>query len=107
MKNLCASIISISAIFLIIFFLMFAGCSEHATPKPYVTPNNVGIQLREDIVFLTATELAQKIRPGELTSLEVLDAFLNQIFKYNPELNAVITVNDKNTRDRDGGMLVC
>jgi hypothetical protein len=44
---------------------MFAGCGEKVTIKPYATPNNVKIQLRADIVFLTATELTQRIRSGD------------------------------------------
>jgi amidase len=97
-KNPFALIISI---FLLIAALMSAGCATHGQPpKPYVTPENARIQLRSDIVFLTATELAHKIRSGELTSLEVVDAFLSQIYEYNPQLNAIVTVNDKNARER-------
>jgi len=97
-KNPFALII---AIFLLIVALLVAGCATHRQPpKPYVTPHNAHIKLRGDIVFLTATELAQKIRSGELTSLEVVDAFLSQIYEYNPQLNAIITVNDNNARER-------
>jgi amidase len=88
-------------IFLLVVALLVAGCATHGgPPKPYVAPPNAQIHLRSDIVFLTATELAQKIRSRELTSLEVVDAFLSQIYAYNPQLNAIITVNDKNARER-------
>lgn len=97
-KNSCGFIISI---FLLVVALMSAGCATTGQPPtPYVTPQNARIQLRSDIVFLTATELAQKIRSRELTSLEVVDAFLSQIYAYNPQLNAIVTVNDKNARER-------
>jgi amidase len=100
-KNQFALIISIPTIFLLIVTLMFAGCVKNELPpKPYVAPQNVKIQLSSDIVFLTVTELAQKIRSGELTSLEVVDAFLSQIYEYNPKLNAIITVDNKNARER-------
>ena len=100
-KNPCALIISIPIVFLVIVTLMCAGCVKNEpSPKPYVTPQNAEIQLRGDIVFLTTTELAQKIRSGELTSLEVVNAFLSQIYEYNPKLNAIVTVNAESAINR-------
>ena len=100
-KNPLALIISLPMIFLLIVALLVAGCvTNRQPPKPYVTPQNAQIKLRSDIVFLTATELARKIRSRELTSLEVVDAFLSQIYAYNPQLNAVVTLNDKKARER-------
>jgi amidase len=97
-KNSCGFII---AIFLLIVALLVTGCATTGRPpKPYVTPPDAQIHLREDIVFLTATELAQKIRARQLTSVEVVDAFLSQIYQYNPQLNAIVTVNDANARAR-------
>jgi amidase len=97
-KNLFALIISI---FLLVGALLVAGCATMGQkPTPYVTPPNAQIQLRSDIVFLTASELARKIRSRELTSLEVVDAFLSQIYQYNPQLNAVVTVDADNARER-------
>lgn len=48
------SIISLYANIPIIFTSIFIGCAEPTLPKPYAAPNNVKIQLRKDIVFLTA-----------------------------------------------------
>jgi amidase len=88
-------------IFLLVVALMVTGCATTGqSPKPYVAPPNAPIHLRSDIVFLSATELAQRIRTRELTSLEVVDAFLSQIYQYNPQLNAIVTLNDKNARER-------
>jgi amidase len=48
---------------------------------------------QNSIVFSSATELAEKIRSGKLTSYEVVTAFFEQIDKYNHTYNAVITLN--------------
>ena len=90
---------AIISIFLLIVALLVAGCATYS-PKPYVAPQDAQIHLRGDIVFLSATELAQKIRSRQLTSLEVVDAFLSQIYQYNPRLNAIVTLNDKKARER-------
>lgn len=52
------------------------------------------------LVFLTATQLAEKIRSGEITSLEVVQAFLNQIGTYNPILNAIVTLDAQGALER-------
>lgn len=46
-----------------------------------------------ELVFLTASELAEKIKSHQVTSLEVVQAFLNQIEKHNPALNAIVTLD--------------
>ncbi len=46
----------------------------------------------EPIVWMTATEMAGKIRSKELSAREVLDAHLTQIEAVNPPLNAMVTV---------------
>ena len=52
------------------------------------------------LVFLTATQLAEKIRSGETTSLEVVQAFLKQIETYNPILNAIVTLDAQGALER-------
>lgn len=44
-----------------------------------------------ELIFLTATDLAQKIRNKEVSAVEVLKAHLDQIDKVNPKVNAIIT----------------
>ena len=46
-----------------------------------------------NIIFATATQLAQMIRDKEVSAVEVLDAYLEQIAKHNDKINAVITLN--------------
>ena len=67
--------------------------SADPTPEPYQAPSEFDSKLRSEIVFLSATEMAQKIRDKELTSLEVIEAHLNQIYLFNPKINALVTVD--------------
>ena len=53
-----------------------------------------------DLVFLLASELAQKIRSRQVTSLEVVDAYLAQIAKHNSKLNAIVTLDKEGARQR-------
>ncbi len=52
------------------------------------------------LIYQTATELAKAIREKKVSSLEVLEAYLAQIAKYNSELNAIITLDEENARKR-------
>ena len=45
-----------------------------------------------DICFLTATELARRIRARELSAQEVVEAHLLQIEQVNQKVNAIITL---------------
>jgi len=53
-----------------------------------------------DIVFSSATQLAQAIRAKRVSSLEVLDAHLAQIETYNRDLNAIVAVYAEEARAR-------
>ncbi|MDP7045630.1 MAG: amidase family protein, partial [SAR324 cluster bacterium] len=44
------------------------------------------------LCFLTATELGQKIRAGEISAVETMEAHLAQIEKVNPQVNAIVTL---------------
>ena len=67
--------------------------SDETIPEPYQSPSEKTINLRSDIVFLSASEMASKIREGSLSSVEVVEAHLSQIYKFNHKINAVITVD--------------
>jgi amidase len=43
-----------------------------------------------DIVFLSATELAARIANREISSEELLNAYLERVDRFNPELNALV-----------------
>ena len=53
-----------------------------------------------NLVFLSATELAQIIRERKASVVEVLEAHLRHISKYNPALNAIITLDEDGARQR-------
>ena len=65
--------------------------SDETIPEPYQSPSEKTINLRSDIVFLSASEMASKIHEGSLSSVEVIEAHLSQIYKFNQKINAVIT----------------
>ena len=67
--------------------------AEHPTPQPYQAPSGIKIKLRSDIVSLTASEMARKIREKELSSVEVVEAHLSQIYQFNPQVNAIVTLD--------------
>ena len=52
------------------------------------------------LVFATASQLAQMIRDKEVSAIEVLDAYLEQINKHNSKLNAIATLNAEKARTR-------
>jgi len=45
-----------------------------------------------DLCFLTAAELAQRIRAKEISVREVMQAHLAQIERINPKVNAIVTL---------------
>jgi amidase len=45
----------------------------------------------DDICFLSACELARRIRARELSAIEVMQAHLDRIERVNPALNAIVT----------------
>ncbi|MFT4039772.1 MAG: amidase [Thermomicrobiales bacterium] len=51
-----------------------------------------------DLNFMTATELAQRIRAREISASEVLEAHLAQIERINPQINAIITLIPEQAR---------
>jgi amidase len=53
-----------------------------------------------DLCFLTAADLAQRIRRKELSAREVLDAHLRQIERVNPQVNAIVTLVAEAAQDR-------
>ena len=53
-----------------------------------------------EICFLTATELTGRIRAGELSATEVLEAHLSQIERLNPKVNAIVTLVPEQARDQ-------
>lgn len=51
-------------------------------------------------VYATATQLAQAIQSKEVSVVEVIEAHLAQIARYNPKLNAIVTLDAEGARQR-------
>ncbi|AKG20472.1 amidase [Calothrix sp. 336/3] len=51
-----------------------------------------------EIVFKSAVELAQMISDRQVSAMEVLEAHLAQIARYNSKLNAICTLDEANAR---------
>ncbi len=51
-----------------------------------------------NIVFATASQLAQMIRDKEVSAVEVLEAYLEQIDKHNSKVNAIATLDTERAR---------
>ena len=52
----------------------------------------------EEVIFASATTLARAIRERQVSSQEVVDAYLNRITEINPALNAVVQVRAEASR---------
>lgn len=56
--------------------------------------------MTDDVAFLSATELASRIRSRRIGCLELLDHFLARVERYNPRLNAVVVLDAARARER-------
>jgi amidase len=57
----------------------------------------------DDLCFRSATELAAAIRSKQLSTREVLDAHLAQIARWNPVVNAIVTLTEDRARAQAAG----
>ena len=48
-----------------------------------------------DLAALTATEIVRRVSTGEDSPVEVVRAALDRVERFNPTLNAVVTLNDR------------
>ena len=53
-----------------------------------------------DRVFSSTTQLAAAIRAGHVSATDVLAAYLTQIDRYNPALNAVVILDAEQAQHR-------
>ena len=68
-----------------------------------ITLNNV----TDDLISKSATELTQLIKAREVSSVEIVEAYLRQIEQVNPTLNAVVTIAPEvvdRARERDSDL---
>lgn len=48
--------------------------------------------MTDDIPWLSAVEIASRVRAGDLSPVDVVEAFLSRIERRNPDTNAYVTV---------------
>ena len=53
-----------------------------------------------DIAFRSACDLITAIRKRELSSRELLEHYLKRVERYNPQINAVVTLDVERARKR-------
>ncbi len=90
-KNRCRMMASL--IIVLPFLLLgvgIAGADETGPIEPSVN---------QDLALFSATDMAEKIRSRTVSSVDVVRAVLDRIEKYNPALNAIVTL------DKDGALL--
>jgi amidase len=58
------------------------------------------MKLSDDLAYMTATELAWRIRSRQLSPVEVVDAFIGRIEERNPSLNAFVYRGYEDARPR-------
>jgi amidase len=54
----------------------------------------------EELNFLSAVEMADYIRRGQVSSTQLVEAHVRQICSHNPQLNAVVTLDEEGARQR-------
>jgi amidase len=86
---LCKKVLQLCAITILISALLCCG-------NFFVKPT----QDIEPVYFKSATDLADTIRRGEITSVELLDIYLDRIQRYNSDINAVVALDVEAARMR-------
>ena len=69
--------------------ILFIGSYVYAGDK-----EKENVSSSNELVFLSASELAEKIKSHQVTSFEVVNAYLDHINKYNHPLNAIVTLDE-------------
>lgn len=88
------SLKSIRRLFFVLLFVVI-GCQSPPAPQPYQAQENATTASGRPIVFLSASDLAEGIRSGTFSSFEVVSAHINHIHKYNPDLNAIVFIDEQ------------
>src|ERR1700683_2970777 len=54
----------------------------------------------DDVVYISLTEMSERIRAKKLSPVELVDAHLARITQLNPRVNAFVTVDEKRAREQ-------
>jgi amidase len=55
---------------------------------------------KHEIIFMTASRIEELILAHKVTSAEVVEAYIEQIKRVNPKLNAIVTLDEEGARKR-------
>ena len=77
--------------------VMLALPAKHASVRSRVAPRAVPANL-EELAFLPVTELAELVRRRKVTSMQLTEMYLGRIKRYDPVLQAVITLTEERAR---------
>ena len=86
----------ITAIFMML--MATSACGPEISPQPYEAPPDAVSGSGRPIVFLTAAQMAEAIRMGRLTAVEVVEAHLKHIHQFNPKINAIVSIDEHAVR---------
>lgn len=91
----------------VLLTIFLVSCDDKSSPKAsqdsgVEKSQDVGVDMldRSDVYFYSATELSRMIRDGEITSVELLERFLERIKRYDGEINAVVAMDVEGARAR-------
>ena len=82
------------AILLLSLFLVlgiFMGCGKNTAQTSFNS---------KPVYYQSATKLAKALKNGEISSVQLLDVYLERIGRYNPKINAVVAMDVKAARIR-------
>ncbi len=88
---LCRKVVRLSALSLLIGFLICCEKQDPASNSP---------QPIDPLLYKSATELTAAIRRGEISSLDLLNRFIENIQANNGRINAVVAMNENAARAR-------
>ena len=74
------------------FLTYAAGISGSLTLTGCATSGSTAMQ--SDITDLTATELSDAIRTRQVRCVDVMEAYLQRVHRYNPRYNAIVSLRD-------------
>jgi len=78
---------------------VFRDTRSRAVTRTFGVSRRLSV-VKEDLLFATACELAAVIRERRVSATEVLEAYLSQIARHNPALNAIVTLDEERARAR-------
>ncbi|MGD8409141.1 MAG: amidase family protein [Desulfobacterales bacterium] len=88
---LCRKVLQLSAVIVLTLALFCCEKQDSSTRPP---PKN------DPLLFKSATELTNAIRRGEITSLDLLNRYLEKIQRNNDRINAVVALDVEAARAR-------